>query len=372
MRNLCIGLLLHFYQPWWQFPHILEKIVNQCYRPILALINSIDGFVLNVNINLSLLELLENDFPDVVLGFRKAIDEGKIQLMHSTAQHPILPLLSDRLKVKQILSDRSIKEIKFGLRANCDGIYLPEMAFSRRDVPLIRGLGCKWTVVDDEPVSVVGSVPFNSVTSYNGMKIFLRSGHWSNMIARGNLSFQELKSKMECEIPNWTGDSPAYIIIAMDAETFGHHDESRGARLIPRLLEPMLREWSGKKIVPLESIGKMFPSSSTHLPDCSWSTSADDVRNNDPYPLWNSRFNDHHAQLWELVNCALQYYDSNPYECMKMTSSCHWWHISRRPYWNPEFMQYGAEKAVRMVRLCGSPKERERAEGLYDQLKVLR
>ena len=30
MENLKIGLLLHFYQPWWQFPKVLEQIVAQC------------------------------------------------------------------------------------------------------------------------------------------------------------------------------------------------------------------------------------------------------------------------------------------------------------------------------------------------------
>ena len=38
LNNLRLAFLLHFYQPWWQYDVVLEKIVNQCYRPILKLV----------------------------------------------------------------------------------------------------------------------------------------------------------------------------------------------------------------------------------------------------------------------------------------------------------------------------------------------
>ena len=121
MENLKIGLLLHFYQPWWQSPAILHKIVNQCYRPILELVNSSDRFCFTANINLSLLELLDNSFTDVIEGFREAVEKGKIELMGSPAHHPILPLIPEFLQRAQIQADKEDKQKRFGLKPNSKG-----------------------------------------------------------------------------------------------------------------------------------------------------------------------------------------------------------------------------------------------------------
>lgn len=373
MQNLHISLLLHFYQPWWQFISERKKITAETYRPIIELLNSVDGFASTVNINLSLLEHLQDDAPDVIGGLKKVLESGKIELTGSTAHHPIVPLIPDWLKEQQILTDKQVKENRFGISRNCRGIFLPEMAFSRKDIPLMRRLEYKWTIIDDEPFNAIHRyIPFDKVTVYDGMKIFLRSAYWSNMISSGNLSFSELKARMEHEISEWTHGAPAYVIIAMDVETFGHHDRKRGADLLERLLKPMLKEWAGNKIVPIEMLGNIFPSSNIHyLPDCSWSTSGDDLARNDPYPLWDSRFSRYHYKLWELINVALNYYKDAPDECLKMTSSCHWWWISGRPYWEPEFMKKGAKKAIEVVRTFGSAEEKDEAEILYSELVSL-
>lgn len=368
MENLKIALLLHFYQPWWQFPAVLHKIVNQCYRPILELVNSSDRFCFTANVNLSLLELLESGFTDVVFGFKKAAEQKRIELMGSPAQHPILPLIPEFLQRAQIQVDQENKEKWFGIKKNCNGLYLPEMAFSRNDMGLIKEFGYRWSVMDDEPFRAIhGSVPFDNIIILNGFKTYMRSSLWSNLISSGNFSFADIKARMEYEIPSWTKNTPAYIIIAMDAETFGHHHEG----LIERFLKPMIQEW-GSRIVPIESLEQNFPwRSASYLPDSSWSTSADDIRKNDPYPLWNSRFNRYHFMLWELVNIALKYFKEGEDDCLKMTSSCHWWWISGRPYWEPEFMKLGAKKAIEIIRKHGTLKEREVGENRYKKLKEL-
>jgi len=371
VENLKVGFLLHFYQPWWQFPAVLQKISDQCYRPILRLLNDISGFCFTANVNLSLLELLENEFPDIRAGFREAAESGRIELMGSPAQHPILPLIPEILQKAQIEDDEKSKECKFNLKRNCRGFYLPEMAFSKNDVGLLKNFGYKWTVIDDEPFATIygsGSVPFNHIITWNGFRLYMRSGLWSNTISSGKYSFNDIKAKMEYELAQWTNNEPGYIIIAMDAETFGHHHR----QLIDRFLKPMFQEWVGSRIVPIETLEQSFPSRSIqYLPDGSWSTSADDMRKNDPYPLWNSRFNRYHYMLWKLVNLSLNHFEYCQEDCLKITSSCHWWWISGRPHWEPEFMKLGARKAVEIVRQYGSPDEIKTAENIYKELKEL-
>lgn len=376
MDNVKIVLKLHFYQPWWQFPSVLENIVNQTYRPILQLVRNTDGFCFTANVNAVLLQLLEkHGFEDVIYGFQEAVKNGKIELVGSTAQHPILPLISDRVKAMQIEEDEKIKK-SFGIEKNCRGLFLPEMAFSRHDIGLMRDCGFRWSVVDDVPYCATFNCkpPFDNIVMLDGFKTFMRSGHWSNTIARDNCSFDEIKAKMSCEIPDWTKGVPSYLILAMDAETFGHHHPN----LINIFLEPMIREWvRNGKICSLESLEGIFPwRNMPFLPDGSWSTSTEDVRRNDPYPLWKSHMNKHHQDLWELTNLAIQYFERCPQDCLKITSSCHQWWISGRPYWNPEFMKFGirgrsdlgVRGAIDIVREFGFADEIKRAQDLYDGL----
>jgi len=369
MENFKIGLLLHFYQPWWQFPTVLHQISNQCYRPILRLVNEIDGFCFTANVNLSLLELLDNSLSDVKSGFKDAVEMGKIELMGSPAQHPILPLIPEFLQRAQIEEDEKRKESQFDIKRNCRGFFLPEMAFARKDIGLLKECGYRWTVIDDKLFGAKNpsAVPYNHIITHEGFKIFMRSRLWSNIISFDHSTFDEFKSRLERDMVGWTKGAPAYLIIAMDAETFGHHTFD----LFEKFLKPMLLNWAGSKIVPIETIGQNFPTRSvSYLHDSSWSTELDDLERSNPYPLWKSRFNIYHLKLWELVELALNHFDHCREDCLKITSSCHWWWISRNN-WNPDFMKFGAKKAIEIIRNHGYPEEISNAEKIYKELKEL-
>ena len=368
MKRLKIAPLFHLYQPWFQPPWMIRKITNECYRPILRLIEEFDCFCFTININLSLLNHLEGDYPDVVEGFKRAIWSDKLELMGSTAQHPIMPLIPEFMQRAQIEEDRAQKESRFELRPNCSGVFLPEMAFSTKCIELLKDHGYQWTVTDDEPfVAVYGknSVPFNSIVSWDGFKVFMRSNYWSNMISSGRYSFADVKEMMEYQIPNWVGNAPAYLIIAMDAETFGHHHH----HLIDTFLRPMLKEWVGDRVVPIGSLGQPeFSERRVHyLPKGSWSTSAYDIKRDNPYPLWSSKINIDRYRLWKLVNLALTHFEQSRDECLRMTSSCHWWWISRSG-WDPELMQKGAKLAYSIL----TDDEKASIQEDFDELMALK
>src|SRR3989344_3905398 len=131
------------------------------------------------------------------------------------------------------------------------------MAFSKKDVKFLRDYGYRWTILDDEPFNVVyGYAPYDHVISTGGFRLYMRSGRWSNMISSGSFSFDDIKSRMDYELPNWTHGHPAYLVMAMDAETFGHHHQ----HLLESFLKPMLGEWARNgKIVSVEALEGNFP-----------------------------------------------------------------------------------------------------------------
>ncbi len=389
MENLKIGFLLHFYQPWWQFPHVLKEIVNRCYYPILKLVEETPGFCFSANINYSLLELLNRDYTETLDGFildhdfhyvisrfKKAVEEKKIELLGSTVYHPILPLIPKNIQIVEMAADTQFKRMLWGIEKNCGGIFLPEMAFSRSIVPNLQSCGYKWTLADDEPFRVqCGYVPFDRIPAIDGFQIFLRSNLWSNLIAQGKLfNFEFMRRRMEREIPDWTKNQPAYLILALDAETFSWHCKD----LIGNLLEPLIKEWgsSGQQIlIPFEEIiNKFEPWNLCSMISGSWATSEEDIRNGDFYPLWKLKSNIHHQNLWRLVEMALKYAETPGanWDCMKIVSSCHWWWISRRPEWRPEFMKFGARKAFEIIRQYGTPEEIAEAKKIFEKLDSLK
>lgn len=366
MDNLKLVLFLHWYQPWWQFQEVIEKISRECYEPTLGLIEEIDGFCFTININLSLLEHLKQYRPDIVERLKNAVRAGKLELVASTAHHPIMPLISESVQRAQMEEDLRKKEEHFGIKHSCRGFFLPEMAFSPNLIELLKSYNYEWTVTDDVPfVAHYGknSIPFNKIVSLKGFKVFMRSSYWSNMISSGKFSFWDITNMMESQIPNWTGNAPAYLIIAMDGETFGHHHH----HLIDTFLRPMLKEWAGKKIVSIESLISEFPERKVHyLPEGSWSTSIEDIERNNPYPLW-SAFSRNRYFLWKLVNTALEHMEQAPEDCLKITSSCHWWWISRSGN-EPDFMKKGADLAMDIIKKYGTREEKASVQESYDKL----
>src|SRR3990167_10941147 len=87
---------LHIYQPSAQHPGILEKIVNESYRPLLRGFYKIGETKITLNINSVLTELLfENGFRDVVEDIAQLVEMGKIELVGSAKFHPFLPLIPE-------------------------------------------------------------------------------------------------------------------------------------------------------------------------------------------------------------------------------------------------------------------------------------
>ncbi len=376
MENLKIGFLLHFYQPWWQSSEVLSRIASECYWPIVRLLEKMQDFCFSANINYSLLELLDRDFGPVIYRFKKAVEEKKIEFLGSTAYHPIMPLIPKSIQTVEMIVDAQLKKALWGVEKNCNGIFLPEMVFSQNILPNLKDSGYKWTILGDAVFKAQYSyVPFDHVIDIQGdFKTLLRSNYWSNLIAGGKLNFWEFRRRLEYELPQWTKGQPAYLVIAMDAETFGHHHKN----LITKFLSPMLQAWGngGEGILtPLEEIIKLFPAKNfVKVEDGSWSTSQDDYWHDDPFPLWKSRYNLYHQDLWQLVNIALKYAEQPgaSWDCMKIVSSCHWWWISRRSEWRPEFMKFGARKAFEVVRQQGTPEEIAEAKSIFEKLDSLK
>lgn len=372
--SIKVGLLLHFYQPWWQFPDVLNRIVDECYRPIFSWLARRTRFSFSANVNWSLLELLRaHGHDDVIALIKDAADRGKIELFGTAAHHPILPLCDADETGRQIARDREGKASLGIPPSTCGGFYLPEYAFDGGVArPLLRA-GFSYTVADDALFAAQhASVPFDRVPKVGGLSVFLRSRLWGNLISQGRYDFDRFGGEFEPAIGRWFGGRTGYVALATDAETFGHHHKT----LFARLLKPMVENWeldgSRIEILPFEELLRIFGPAPCDMavPPGTWSTENYDFVSGDHFPLWNSPKNIYHKALWTLVGAARKFGadPASSEDVLKALSSCCWWQVSGRPSFNPSLMMFGAKKALEIIERSGDEKTRLEGRKAYERL----
>jgi predicted glycosyl hydrolase (DUF1957 family) len=308
-----VNFLFHLYQPPVQDAQTLAEEVEQSYGPltrqITRQIRAFPDLRFTMNINLSLVELLSGPFSDILENIREAHDNGALELTATGAYHPIFPLIP----LQEV--ERQIQLQEVGVRSllsdayNPEGIFPPEMAFEGRLVSLFKSLGYKWTVADDGNLKHYGiEVPKNTIYSFDGLAVFLRSNVWTNRFAdyRGQWPHGEqfVRELEEC-LDAWMGAEGGYLIIALDGETFGHHHTNPGEEFLAELFDALSRSKDRLRTAHLSELHKLFPHTAQFIPPGSRSTDEADVRSGDYFSWWKSNENKIHQLQWRLTNFVL-------------------------------------------------------------------
>jgi len=143
-----ITFLLHFYQPHNQQDDILDRIVNESYRPLVEGFLDNPRFKVIVNINGALSTLLkEKGYHDVLDGFVKLAERGQIEFTDSGMYHAFLPLIPEEEIVRQIKQNGEANRSIFGEVYQPKGFFSPEMAVSDRVFKVVSEKGYKWMPV---------------------------------------------------------------------------------------------------------------------------------------------------------------------------------------------------------------------------------
>ena len=296
-----VGLLLHFYQPPTQDPDIVRKIHSECYLPLFRLLRD-SGVRVTVNINYSLTEQLSA----LSLSGLEVISEAEgIEFSDSGAYHPILPLLEPSETARQLALNSMGNRKLLGSHFAPTGVFPPEMAFSPELARSLREMGYSWTITDDVPFIWTGQdTPATWIPRCEGIQVFLRSNFWSNLISFHGDDGRSTAEDLVNGLTDWAGEEDAYIVIAMDGETFGHHRKGT----VETFLAPFLAELTSSRraeLVRLGDLPSLFPSRDTAIPSGSWSTTGNDLDSGNPYPLWMHNGNPDHTEMWKLLRIVL-------------------------------------------------------------------
>ena len=372
---------LHFYQPPTQSASILKKICEESYRPLIKVFEEHPHARASININAVLTEMLADcGHQDIIDGLRRLADQGQFEFTGSGMYHPILPLIPREDISRQINLNAQTNQRYLGKVYQPLGFFPPEMGYSPDILPAITQSGYKWVILSgvacpvEWPMDIIHEVHYGGKT----VKVLFRDDILSNRI-----SFRDFGAKEFIEhLRNWGhGRENTYVVTAMDAETYGHHIQEWETIFLSRVFRELKNNGnqteavtnglsSGAvgeiKIVTISELCELMPVGRIIAPKTSsWSTTADDLKAGNPFPLWQDKNNEVHRLQWEhlnicieLVNNAERYADNDESRNFaaharrlldRAEYSCQMWWASKRPMWDVNLIHLGMLAQLRVI-----------------------
>lgn len=375
--------LFHFYQPPTQTRDILKKVSNESYRPLLDVIESYPHARATININGVLTEMLaESGHSDVLDKLRELAMGGQIEFTGSGMYHPIMPLIPREEVERQIRHNHRVNRDLLGEVYSPRGFFPPEMCYSRDIIEPVIESRHEWIILSGVacPVTWPMNVIHRVGNEKESLAVFFRDDILSNKISFKNIDGKDFVEHLHALHSN--GDN-VYVITAMDAETFGHHIQHWEKLFLADVYETLgtaptgvraqkpldeqhrklfeLQRASDENAVDIVTISELldtFPHGSLVEPKpSSWSTTEDDIKLHNYYPLWNAPNNRLHEMLWEHLNLvtdmthkAIEIADttvSRQYTSIARTTldqalhSDQFWWASHRPMWDINMVHRG-------------------------------
>jgi len=399
--------LLHFYQPPLQLYEVLAKVVSESYRPLLDVLEEHPHAKLTVNINAVLTELLwEHSFGDVIDRLKALAQREQIEFTGSAKYHAILPLIPQYEMRRQIRRNHLTNRHFFGDLYDPQGFFPPEMCYSPQVLePVVDG-GHRWIILSGVacPAGWPMNVIHQATLDGDALPVLFRDDILSNKISFQGIDgpgFVEHLRQLKAP-----AGKDRYVVTAMDAETFGHHIENWDRLFLAEVYESIQPESSAYqtvqeaqpmaaghrrlvtmphepslgdvRIVTISELLDLFPAGQSVEPYLSsWSTTTDDLKAGNYYPLWKDPGNNLHRLQWEHTEIALDMVRKAHEVADNETSqrhaqiarglmdpalhSCQYWWASQRPHWDVNMINRGGGQqeevilnAFRAINLSGA------------------
>jgi len=328
---------------------------------------------------------------DVIEGFKNLAQNGQLEFTGTGKYHPILALIPTEEVKRQIDLNTQTNRHFFGKTYRPRGFFPPEMCYSQGILePVIRS-GYRWIILSgiacpaDWPLDIV----YRAELDGQEIAVFFRDDVLSNRISFQDVGAREFIAHLE----EWRGNREnIYVVTAMDAETYGHHIQGWERTFLAKVYEELGAsaqtveeikqtkvlagqhasiltngEAAGKiQMVTVSELLELFPQGQQVEPrPSSWSTTPDDMKAGNYYPLWKNTDNEVHRLQWEhlgicieLVNKALECADNDESRRSatiarglldRAEHSCQMWWASNRPMWDINLIHMGLLDQLRSV-----------------------
>ncbi len=367
---------IHIYQPPTQRLDVLARIVEECYRPLVALLRRHPQARLTVNISGSLTELLaDHGYRDVLDGLRALGEAGQIEFVASAMYHPILPLIPRHQIVRQIQLNSDVNRKYLGDAYCPQGFFPPEMAYNFEVADIAVDMGYRWLLLDE----IACPSPLRRDAVYRhadkpALRLLFRERGASDGIGFGRFP----SGAAFLEGLGEAVRSEGYVLTATDGEVYGHHRPGQ-----ERLLEEVYAS-DAVRTCTLSQLLELFPDAGAVSPrECSWASHEDELQAGNPYALWSHPGHQLHDLQWRLVQLGLfavgtacpdiRRYPRAQKLMDQGLHSCQFWWASCRPWWDKDMVLRGAHLVVEAIKGLGKDFSETviAAECFYEELEVM-
>jgi hypothetical protein len=223
----------------------------------------------------------------------------RVELVGSAAYHPLLTKVTSSIAESQIILNEYSLGYFLGLHQgfegepgvmlkNLKGFFPPELAVNREVASTISGLGYEWIIADEHSIGETRKsvqYPFMYKFTITDLPIMLlvRDKSLSDMFAfKRDAHIEDIQDYLQ----NISSASrQEYVgIIALDAETFGHHNPN-GLHVISYFLDYL--DANLVSVMSLSSLSAyMSPVNVEDVSESTWGQSFEDADKGIIYPLW--------------------------------------------------------------------------------------
>lgn len=329
---------LHIYQPP-RWPHsVITKVARESYRPLVKFLLNRRDIRLTLNISGSLTEQLINipRHRDVVLGIRRLLERGQVELTDSAMYHAVLPFLPEQEILRQIDFNHAVNRKVFGHAYRPEGFFPPEMAYSPRLARVLDQRGYRWVILDG--MSRGGIVDYTRRYRIQGTKL---SAIFRNRYISDYLAFQTQRSdtgKFMETVERWNGQRDV-LVTAMDGENLGHH-----RHVAKRIWQTLVRLPHIEPVTISEVLPSLRPVVTIAPRAASWSSRLIELKRQVPFALWKNPNNALHQLQWQLFTAVHKLITARERrgrltlplrrEFDQSASSDWYWWASREPWWD--------------------------------------
>ena len=138
---------VHAHQPAGNFPEVLDRAHELCYRPFLETLHRFPAFRFAAHFSGPLLDYLFERYPRDMLRLREMVARGQVELFGGGETEPVLAAIPHRDRLSQL--GALAEKLERLLGAAPTGAWLTERVWESAVVPALAESGIAYVTVDD-------------------------------------------------------------------------------------------------------------------------------------------------------------------------------------------------------------------------------
>lgn len=364
-----LAFFLHIYQPPTQDSKVLRKVTRQSYVKLVRLLEDFEDAKVTLNINASLTEQLARiGNKDLLDRIKRLAQRGQIEFTASAAYHPILPDLPKREIIRQINLNQSINQTYFGSAYETYGLFPPEMAYEDIVGEVAKQMGFKWILVDGKALGRKRKI-LRIIYRKKGsdLLLFPRNDEISIKIA-----FGRIKTVLGLIRAIGAGElsKDQYLILAMDGETFGHH-QPKAINFLREIFKANSQDKRLQLVLISELLEDFDKRSSVEILPSTWGYT-EKIDGEAVWVRWRNSENPVHKNLNRIRKLAILLVDNGESREIldrALNSDTYWW-SSGKPFWHTGLVKRGTRLFVETILKSKKSKaaQKQEARQLYKEI----